>query len=79
MSTADPKKEPTGTAVVAERRTVMVEGKECAPGTEVVLPMREIRRLRSQGYPVDPNAKKIPVGNGPVFRATEGPSLKAVA
>lgn len=82
MSGADQRKGTpvaTASAVVAPRKTVRFDGREYAPGAEVVLPLGEIRRLRGLGFLVDPNVKPIPVGNGPVFGSTEGPNIKALA
>jgi hypothetical protein len=55
-------------AVVAPRRTVMVDNKFAGPGAEVSLPADEVAELRASGFLVDPDAPEIPV-------VTDGPAI----
>ena len=69
------------TAVVAERKTVMVDGKYVGPGGEVTLPSDEVIELRALGFLVDPaSAVATPVGDGPTFEVDAGgPSITPAA
>ena len=56
------------TATVAQRKTVLFDGKYLGPGSEVSLPADEVAELRALGFLVDPAAQDaIAVGAGPVF------------
>lgn len=68
-----------GTAVVAKGRTVVFEGRTYGPEEKVSLPADEIARLRGLGYLANPDAPEVARGNGPVFEAAEGPSVKVAA
>lgn len=59
-------------AIVALRRTVIVDNKQCGPGTEVTLPADEVAELRASGFLVDPAATDAPpVADGPSFDNTD--------
>jgi len=65
------------TAIVAERKTVLFEGKYAGPGTEISLPADEVAELRALGFLVDPTAPEAPAtGEGPTFDLPAGPQVK---
>ena len=66
-------------ATVAPGRTVTVGKKDFGPGKKVSLPSEEVASLRVLGFLVDPAAPEIPRGDGPTFKAKEGPSIKVAA
>ena len=66
---------------VAKGRTVY-DGSLKRPvgaGSKMKLEKSEAVWLRSHGFLVDPGAEVIPIGDGPNFGTTEGPSVKGVA
>ena len=55
-------------AIVAPRRTVVIDGKGLGPGAEVMLPADEVAHLRAQGFLINPFAGAAPAqGAGPSF------------
>lgn len=66
------------TAIVAQRKTVLFEGKYVGPGSEISLPADEVAELRGLGFLVDPEALDAPpTGEGPSFDAVDGPTVTA--
>ena len=68
----------TTKAVVAKGRTVATPDGSFGPGEEVTLPVVEIGPMRKSGFLVDPRAKDLPRGEGPVFKS-EGQGIGQVA
>jgi hypothetical protein len=66
-------------AIVAKGRTVYVGRKPVHAGDEIELATDEAAWLRSNGFLVDPEATPIPVGDGPNFGSSEGPTVKGLA
>ena len=48
-------------AIVAPRRSLIVNGVKVGPGSRVELPADEANRLRRQGFLVDPNGRPAPI------------------
>lgn len=66
------------TAIVAPRKTVMVDGKYVGPGSEVILPADEVAELRALGFLVNPDAADAPAtGAGPDFGSADDGSKEA--
>lgn len=67
-------------AVVAPRRTVMIDSKPFGPGAEVALPAEEVTELRAAGFLVDPEAPEAPpAGEGPSFDNTDPNAVTVTA
>jgi hypothetical protein len=64
-------------AIVADRKTLDIDGKQFGPGSEVILPKHEVESLRKKGFLVDPDAVPVEVADGPTFTAEDGPSAKS--
>lgn len=67
----------TAKAIVADRKTVEIDGVQHGPGKEVVLPKDEIESLRKKGFLIDPNAVPVEVADGPTFAAEDGPTAQS--
>lgn len=72
--------EPIVEAVVARGRCVIDgEGKRKLAGETVMVLGSEVASLREAGFIVDPNAKPIPVQQGPKLSASDGPGVTRLA
>lgn len=77
-------KEATSTelveVVVARGCTVLdASGKPKKPGETAKIPKTDVASLRALGFIVDPNAKPIPVQQGPKLSASDGPGVTRLA
>ena len=62
-------------AIVANRRSVEVDGKIYGPGDSVTLPADEVKQLRGSGFLIDPDTEEVAPADGPTF-GSEGAGLK---
>lgn len=64
---AQQEQEELGRGTVAKGRSVDDGKAKYGPGTEVVLPVSEIERLRKLGYLITPGSPQPAFGDGPTF------------
>jgi len=63
-------------ATVAPGRTIYSGGKKHRPGDKVELTVTEASRFLRLGHVLDEKAGPLPIGNGPTFHSSDGPSVK---
>lgn len=63
-------------AVIARGRTVAGISWKEGDANKIEVPEDEVKFLRARGFLVDPDAKEIPRGNGPMFAPTDGPMVR---
>lgn len=63
-------------SVVADGKSIYDGIRHYVAGDVIEMSSVEADAFRAKGFLVDPNAPAAPVGDGPVFEATDGPSVK---
>lgn len=65
-------------AKVARGKTVTTEDGDFRSGQEISLTPEDHAFMKKNGFIVVEGSVELPVGNGPEFKTTEGPSVKVV-